>query len=738
MNDLETVEGSVCEIIYANYANGYTVCDVECTDKTITATGYMPYVACGDTVRLCGAWVNHPDYGVQFSVKEFEKKLPDTSAAILKYLGSGIIRGIRLATAKKIVDFFGDDTLNVILNYPKKLAQVNGISESRAEEIGKEYAKQQSMQKIMMFLQNYGIGSATAIKVHKHFGTDAVDIIKKNPYILANEISGISFKTADKIALMLGGKTDEPERIKSGILFILSNNAQSMGHTFLPKDELVLKTQRELGVEIAQAEAAVLSLVGENRVYIQNICGYEAVFLESMLFAESLISNKILAMINEEKIMEQKEAEDFIAAWEQSRNLKLDEKQREAVHRAAESGIFVLTGGPGTGKTTVLNAVIDMFEKKKINCALAAPTGRAAKRLSEMTGRSAQTIHRLLEIGYSGDDEIKSFTKDETNPLEQSAFIIDETSMIDVNIGCAFLRAVKLNSRVVFVGDADQLPPVGAGNMLSDMLKSGVIPTVRLTKIFRQAEKSMIVRNAHRVMQGLMPLANEKNADFFFIERNTGEQIAETVCELCKTRIPVAYNQNPMTQIQVLSPMRKTTAGVNNLNICLQRALNPYSKSKNEYKHGSVIYREGDKIMHIKNNYDIEWESVSGAEEGMGVFNGDMGFIEKIDLENRELYAVYDDKRVCYSFDMIDEIEHAYAITVHKSQGSEFDTVIMPVMQMPPMLMRRNLFYTAITRAKKLVILVGRSEAVWQMVSNDYDAKRYTSLESRLKNGDIK
>lgn len=734
MNGLEIVEGSVCEIIYSNYANGYTVCAVETDDgDEITATGYMPYITEGEQVRLSGVWVNHGQYGPQFSVKGFEKKLPSNSNAILKYLASGIIRGIRLATAKKIVDTFGDDTLNVILNSPKQLAQINGISLKKAEEIGEEYAKQQSMQSIVIFLQNYSVGAAVAMKVYNKFGSESVDKIKQNPYILSNEINGVSFKTADRIALSLGIKPDSSERIKAGILFILENDAQSMGHTYLPKEELVLKAENYLNVQENQAEAAVLSLVGEGKLYVCDIDGDNAVFLEKMFFAESLICKKIHAMICEKELMNESQVEKFIKKWESNHGITLAEEQKTAVKTAANAGVFVLTGGPGTGKTTVLNAILDMFEEMEVECALAAPTGRAAKRLSEMTMRDAQTIHRLLEVGYSGDEEIRSFTKDETNPLEWQAYIIDETSMIDVNVGCAFLRALKLESRVVFVGDADQLPPVGAGNMLSDIIESEVVPTVRLTKIFRQAEKSMIVKNAHRVMQALMPIANEKNTDFFFMPRAGAEEIAHTVCELCEKRIPDAYNLDPFTQIQVLSPMRKGIVGVNELNVMLQRVLNPCSKGKNEHKFGNVIYREGDKIMHIKNNYDLEWESVSSADFGRGVFNGDMGFIEKIDEDNRCLYAVYDDKRVCYSFDMADEIEHAYAITVHKSQGSEFDTVIMPIYPTAPMLMRRNLFYTAITRAKKMVILVGRAEAAMQMVSNNDEIKRYTALEYMLK-----
>lgn len=736
MSGFEIVEGSVEEIIYSNCGNGYTVCVIDADGDMVTATGCMPYLGEGDMVRLSGTWVNHPEYGRQFSVKGFEKKLPATADSILKYLGSGIIRGIRLATAKKIVDTFGEDTLNIIMTEPHRLAEIKGISTARAKEIGEDYQKQLGMQSIIMFLQGYGIGAVTAMKIYKRFGSDAVEKIKKNPYVLSDEIMGISFKTADKIAFSMGHLPDSMERIKSGIIYILGSAAMNMGHTYLPKDELIYNVVSELGVEIAQAENALVSLIGEARVFSQEITGTEAIFLEDMLYAEGIIARKLFSMINEKEIMTGEMAEEFITKWEKDNETELADEQRQAVLTAAKAGAFVLTGGPGTGKTTVVNIIIDMLEYAGIKVALAAPTGRAAKRLSEVTGREAKTIHRLLEVGYSDDETIRSFTHDETNPLDENAFIVDESSMIDVNLGSAFLRAVKPEARMIFVGDADQLPPVGAGNMLSDIIASGVVPTVRLTSVFRQAQKSTIVRNAHRVMQGLMPLANEKDTDFFFMARQSPEEVEATVCALCAKRIPKAYGYDPMLNIQVLSPQRKSAVGINALNAALQKVLNPYSQYKNEHKSGSVIFREGDKIMHIKNNYDIEWESITGSETGMGVFNGDMGYIEKIDEQNRVLYAIYDDKRVMYDFNMLEEIEHAYAITVHKSQGSEFDVIIMPVWNVSAFLMRRNLFYTAITRAKKLVILVGQSDAVGKMVSNNSDSVRYTSLKWRLENMD--
>ncbi len=733
MSEFEIVEGSVEEIIYSNYENGYTVCVIDANGDMVTATGCMPYLGEGDVVRLSGLWVNHPEYGKQFSVKGFEKRLPATADSILKYLGSGVIRGIRLATAKKIVDAFGEDTLNIIMTEPHRLAEIKGISADRAKEISEDYQKQLGMQSIIMFLQNYGIGAVMAMKIYKRFGSNAVDKIKQNPYILSNEIMGISFKTADKIAFSIGHLPDSMERIKSGIIYILSSAAQNMGHTFLPKDELIYNAVSELGVEIAQTENALISLIGEARIFSQEITGQEAIFLEDMLYAEGIIARKLFSMINEKEVMSEEKAEEFINRWEKDNDTELASEQRQAVLTAAKMGAFVLTGGPGTGKTTVVNIIIDMLEHAGLKVALAAPTGRAAKRLSEVTGREAKTIHRLLEVGYCDDDTVRSFTHDETNPLVESAFIVDESSMIDVNLGSALLRAVKPNARMILVGDADQLPSVGAGNMLSDIIDSGVVPTVRLTSVFRQAQKSIIVRNAHRVMQGLMPLVNEKDTDFFFMARSSIDEVEETICQLCAKRIPEAYGYDAMLNIQVLSPARKSGVGINTLNAALQKVLNPYSLYKSEHKSGSVIFREGDKIMHTKNNYDIEWESLTSSETGMGVFNGDMGYIEKIDEQNRVLYAVFDEKRVMYDFNMLEEIEHSYAITVHKSQGSEFDVIIMPVWNVSAFLMKRNLFYTAITRAKRLVVLVGMSEAVEKMVANNSDSVRYTSLKWRLE-----
>lgn len=737
MSELIVIEGCIEEIIYSNFANGYTVCVLNCDGEMVTATGCMPYLAEGEEVSLTGGWVEHPEYGRQFSVKGIEKKLPSTTGSILRYLASGVVRGIRLATAKKIVDKFGEDTLNVILTEPAKLAEVKGISREKAILIGEDYAKQQGMQSIIMFLQSYGIGSVLAMKVYKTFGAEAVSLIKKNPYILSDEIEGISFKTADRIAMSLGGSKESKDRVKSGIVYILMYNAVSVGHTYLPKDEFLRLASEALEVDIALVESALAELVLSKRLYVGNPNGETGVFLSSMALAESKIADKISKLLEERELISESKVCEFLEDWEKNHDIKLAEEQKNAVFMAAKMGVFVLTGGPGTGKTTIVNAIIDLFEELELKIALAAPTGRAAKRLSEVTNREAKTIHRLLEVGYGSDDEIKKFVKDESNPLDYQVFIVDEASMIDINLGYALMCAIRDNSRVIFVGDCDQLPPVGAGNMLSDIISSKVVPVSRLSVIFRQAACSSIVRNAHRVMAGDLPLVNEKDTDFFFLARDGGQEIADTVCDLCSRRIPEAYKQDPMVNIQVLTPSKKGMIGTVNLNIVLQKVLNPPSPNKNEYKSGAVVFREGDKVMQTKNNYDIMWESVSGCGDGCGVFNGDIGFVEAIDNEARAVYVIFDDKRVVYTHSMLEELEHSYAITVHKSQGSEFDTVIMPVFNVAPMLMRRNLFYTAITRAKKLVILVGNGEALERMVNNDSNSVRYTALKYIMENGSI-
>lgn len=731
-----TIEGLVEEIIYSNYQNGYTVCAVDIGDEVATATGYMPYLSEGETVRLSGHWTHHPEYGRQFASEYYEKVLPSTSTAILRYLGSGVIKGIRLATAKKIVDTFGDDSLTILMSAPQRLAEIKGISKSKAIEIGNAYAEQQGIQGIVMFLQQYGISPSVAMKTYRRFGADAVNYLKENPFILIDELGGVGFKTADRMALAMGLPKNSQSRLKAGVQYILSYNASTNGHTYLPFEALIDTATTMLDVDIAEAERAVRSLALEKQVYLQPVGGVDAVFLAPLYLAESLVARKLSVLSKEQPLCSQSEAEQYIAQQEQQMGICLAPEQRQAITAAMQYGVLVLTGGPGTGKTTIVNAIIRILKQLDYSVALAAPTGRAAKRARELTGMDAKTIHRLLEIGYSEDESVQNFQRDETNPLDEDIIIIDETSMVDISLASSLLRAIRPDARLIMVGDADQLPPVGPGSLLGDVIESGTIPTVRLTQIYRQARESQIVLNAHRIVRGEYPKWGEKESDFFFLARSSADAIAQTVAELCQTRLPNTYGLDPLRQIQVLSPMKKGPAGVRNLNVLLQEALNPPSDSKVQRTFGQTVYREGDKVMQVKNNYDLQWENVVSGEVGLGVFNGDMGFIEQIDLDNKHITILFDDDhRVVYDFNQIEEIEPAYAITVHKSQGSEFDVVVMPVFNAAPMLMRRNLFYTAVTRAKRLVVLVGRAESIRAMVDNTGEYRRFTGLRWRLENG---
>lgn len=731
--EMTAIEGMVEEIIYANYANGYTVCTLDVGGDMVTATGCMPYLSEGESVKLTGSWITHPDYGQQFSVKLYEKVLPTTSAAILRYLGSGVVKGIRLATAKKIVDEFGDDTLNVLLTEPHRLAKISGISKAKAIEIGESYAKQQSLSSTVMFLQQYGIGAQTALKVHKRFGQDAVTYIKDDPFVLVDEVGGVSFKTVDRIAYSMGVAAENLSRLRAGVKFVLNYNAQNGGHTYLPFDVLLSVASQMLSVSEDEIERAIYSLSVENAVILQEIDGVQGVFLEKMYAAEAYICRKVSLMAQKPGILPVSEAERLVDEWEGSHTLKLADEQREAVVDALSSHIMVLTGGPGTGKTTIVNTIIEILQQKNISIALTAPTGRAAKRMSEVTNLPAKTIHRMLEITFTEDEDFKLFSRDESNPLEEDVVIVDESSMVDVLLGSALFKALRPSAHLILVGDADQLPPVGAGNMLGDLIESGAVKTVRLTKIFRQAAQSMIVQNAHRIMNGENPILNAEDSDFYYVARGSADTIAAAVAQLCKTRLPQAYGYDPMKQIQVLSPMKKGPAGVKNLNRLLQESLNPPSPEKTERKAGESILREGDRVMQTKNNYDIVWDVPATEEPGSGVFNGDMGFIEEIDLVGKRVVVNYEDKRVTYTYDMLEELELAYAVTVHKSQGSEFDVVVMPVYNAAPMLMKRNLLYTAVTRAKQFVVLVGSEAAVRAMVASDSENKRYTSIRWKLQ-----
>ena len=681
MSEIITVTGTVEEIIYSNPDNGYSVVGIDSVEEgQFTATGYMPFITEGESVALSGNWTTHPDYGEQFKAEYYETVMPSDEESIIKYLSSGIISGIREATAKKLIDHFGLDVLQIMLTQPSKLAEIKGISKEKAKKIGEQFAEIQSMQNIVMFLQQYGISATTAVKVHNSLGANSVELIKKNPYILSDMVDGISFKTSDTIAFNMGLPKNSIMRIRSGIIHILRSAAYTSGHVYMPKDVLIEHTVYTLKVTDDEVIAAVSELLSSKELFQDKVDGIDAYYLYSYYESEYYIARRLIAMSqNTQKFtMTEEKAEKAIDALEAKTNLYLAAEQRNAVVTALSAGCMILTGGPGTGKTTTINTIIKILEDLKLSIALAAPTGRAAKRMSQVTGYEAKTIHRLLCTQRSSEG-YSIFTHNEENPLPYDVIILDEVSMIDVNLMSSFLKAVKTGARIILSGDADQLPSVGPGNIIHDIIESKTIPVIQLNKIFRQAEESLIIVNAHKINHGELPDLSVKSSDFFFLRRKTPQDSAFTVMDLFKNRLPKSYNVNPISSIQVLSPTKKGLAGTIALNKLLQSHINPYDERRPQHVFGNITFRVGDKVMQTKNNYDMVYSRENG-EDGMGIFNGDMGIIESISVRDKCMNIVFDeDKLVEYPFTNLDELDLAYAITVHKSQGSEFPIVIMPV-----------------------------------------------------------
>lgn len=735
MDELINISGTVEEIIYSNPENGYTVCDITSSDgQLVTATGYMPYITEGENVVMTGSWTTHPDYGEQFRADYCETIMPSDEDAILMYLSSGIVSGIREATAKKLVAHFGTDIFDIMLKEPSRLAEIKGISADRAKKIGAAFTELQSMRNIVMFLQKYNVSANTAVKIHNILGADAVRLIQENPYILADRVDGISFKTSDTIAFNMGLPKNDLPRLRAGIKYVLKNAAYSDGHTYLPRDILIEHASYTLGVTNEETENALAELAFDKEIYSDRIDNTNVYYLYPYFEAEYYIARRLCSLSNTEQkfTMTETEAEAAISDYEEEHNIELAPEQRNAVVTALSVGCMVLTGGPGTGKTTVIRAILELTRSLKLTAALAAPTGRAAKRLSQVTGREAKTIHRLLGTQRAGDGNFHSFVHNEQNPLKEDVIIADEVSMIDVNLMSSFLRALKHGARVIFSGDADQLPSVGPGNVLRDMINSGAVPVIQLNKIFRQAEESLIIVNAHRVNRGELPNIRVHSSDFFFMRRQTSDAAVYTAVDLYMNRLPASYKVDPITAIQVLSPTKKGMTGTVNLNRLLQDNINPPEPGKAEHVFSKTVYREGDKVMQTKNNYDMEY-TIDGKDVGTGIFNGDMGIIKHINAEDKYMLIVFDEnKSVEYPFTFLDELDLAYAITVHKSQGSEFPIVIMPVCTFTPQLTSRNLFYTAITRAKDMVILVGSERIIANMVANNRQGDRYTGLNERL------
>jgi len=731
---LITIEGAVEEIIFNNEVNGYTVCEIRRDEDSVTAVGFMPFINAGETLRLTGRWVNHPDYGQQFKVEAYEKIMPQTSDAIMKYLASGLIKGVGPATAAKIVERFGKDTLDIIQIQPERLAEVKGISFEKALRIGQAFEEQRDLRKVIMFLQEYGISPAYATKIYRAFGEGTIDEIKSNPFRLADEIFGIGFKTADRIARSLGIDPYSRYRICSAIKYVLSQGAAG-GHTYIPEDKLKEYASSLLEINIDSISDALLSLALDKAVFLEKTPGVAKVYLSAFHNAELGVCRRLFELSRSCCPLTPDDFDSVIRETEEEEGITLDARQKLAIREAVSNGVTVVTGGPGTGKTTITKCIIKLLKREGYGVALAAPTGRAAKRMAEATGFEAKTIHRLLEIGYMGADEELVFSRNESNPIDAGAVIIDEMSMVDILLMNHLLKAIRPGTRLVLIGDADQLPPVGAGNVLKDIIDSKAVRVVELTDIYRQAGKSMIVVNAHRINGGEYPYLNRKDGDFFFIPRANGDEIVKTIIELCCKRLPESYGYDPMRHIQVLSPTRKGTAGVYNLNLELQKALNPEHRHKSEKTSLKFTYREGDRVMQVKNNYSIRWEKPGTAGcGGIGVFNGDTGIIRLIDNEEQKLEVLFEDERVVeYDFSILDELEPAFAVTIHKSQGSEFPAVVMPVFPGPPMLMTRNLLYTAVTRAKDLVVLVGLDSALAEMVKTERENLRYSGLADKLR-----
>ncbi len=730
---LLSIEGSVEKIIYQNEENGYTVCEIFTpSDELFTLVGNMPYLSEGETISALGNWVNHATFGKQFKVEFYEKQLPATETAILKYLSSGAVRGIGKVTAQRIVSQFGADSFEVIEHNPQWLAEIPGISPKKAEQISASFAAQFGMRNVMMFCREY-FGPTTAVRIYKKWGNGAVERIKQNPYILCGEIYGVGFEKADAIAKDLGIKKNAPERIAMGLKYVLMHNAASNGHSFLPLDKLCAVAKRLLSCEMNEIEDEAAALESRGEIVCVRHEGMKCAYLRDYYEAEKYTASKLCALDRAGKNLGEDNVLSLISMVERESNMEYAVLQKRAICQAASNGVFILTGGPGTGKTTVVRAIIRVFDAMGLRIALAAPTGRAAKRMSQSAGEEAKTIHRLLEMEYGAEDKLR-FRKNENDQLEDDVIIIDEASMLDLMLTNALLKAIKPGARLILIGDVNQLPPVGAGHVFDDIIKSDRFATVELTHIFRQAQESLIVTNAHAVNHGEYMNLESKSGDFFFLPRQDDAQTAATIAELCKKRLPKSYGLTVFEGIQVITPSRKGDAGTEMLNSALQSAINPPARGKAEKKVRDFTLREGDKVMQIKNNYDIEWNK--NGTQGFGIFNGDIGVIKKIDLSEELITVDFEDKICEYDYTMLDELELAYAITVHKSQGSEYPIVVMPLYRYTPKLLTRNLLYTAITRAQSIVILVGNGEVAKAMVDNNRQTKRYTGLRYALEKYD--
>ena len=731
MKNTETVQlsGTVEDIVFQNEDTGFTVIDLMTDKELITAVGVLPSLSVGESLKVSGFWDYHHSFGRQFRVENCERQMPKNSSDMLKYLSSGAIKGIGPSTAMKIVEKFGERTFEVLENFPNELATVKGISAEKAEKMSSEFKKQFAVREVMIYLEKYGLTANECINVFKVFGSRSVEAITENPYVLCRDPISMSFEKADKIADNISNDYSS-YRVNAGIIHVLKHNLGN-GHTCLPKDRIIPPCCDLLSVSEDEIYNAIDELVSDKQLISEIIDEREYLFLPSVHMQEKSAAQRLCVMLKFPPPKGKSSISSRIKSLENKFNIEYEEKQKQAITTALEIGMLILTGGPGTGKTTTLNGIIELFERDGLKVALAAPTGRAAKRMSEITGKEAKTIHRLLEVEWKDTGTLK-FQRNITNPLPCDAIVVDELSMVDISLFSALLDALKLGCRLIMVGDTDQLPAVGAGNVLHDLIGSSLIPVVSLDKIFRQAMESLIVTNAHKIVKGENPELDIKDNDFFFMKRTNTHVAANTICELYTKRLPIAYGYDPLTNIQILGPSRKGEVGSVYLNKYIQKIINPPSENKNEYVTETKLFREGDRVMQIKNNYDIPW--VKGNEYGAGIFNGDIGTLIQIKPAARLMKIRFDDREAIYSFDHINQLELAYAITVHKSQGSEYDAVIMPVCAVMPQLSYRNLLYTAVTRAKSKMILVGTQEDIYAMVQNDKRIKRYSGLKYFLTN----
>lgn len=739
MEDELVLEGTVEDVIFHNDDNGYAVFDFKSDDgDEIICVGTVPQIRRGDMLKLTGGMVIHPTYGLQFKVEFYERVVPTTAVAIEKYLSSGIVKGIGPKTAKKIVDKFGAATFYVIEEKFDRLVEIKGITYDKALAVHNSFCSQRDIRKVMLYLQEFGVTPAFAMKVYKKYGYRTIDIIKENPYRMAEDIAGIGFKTADRIAYSMGIPTDSPNRVKSGIKYILSESLLD-GNVFMPKDSLIRQAGEILSVDEEMVDNCLRELQIEHKVFNENIDGTDAVYLMTMYYTEISAAKKLLELSFFHDDADLRKIDDKIDAVEDLSGICLAKQQRTAVIEAMREGVLVITGGPGTGKTTIIHTIIQIFKSSGMEVVLAAPTGRAAKRMTETTGIEAKTIHRMLGVAYVDDDNGRQkFDKNETETIEADVIIIDEVSMVDMQLFNNLLKAIEPGTRLILVGDANQLTSVAAGNVLKDIIKSKKIKVVRLTEIFRQARESAIITNAHKINSGEEPVMNGNNTDFFFVNAQYAPEVPGKIVELITKRLPKFTGVDSFSDMQVLTPMRKGDIGAAGLNKTLQKALNPPSDGKKEFETSSCTFREGDKVMQIKNNYNISWkiENRLGKviDDGTGIYNGDMGIIKSINKQAETITVLFDDMRqAVYEFTALDELELAYAVTIHKSQGSEYPVVIIPIHSGPPMLMSRNLLYTAVTRAKKFVIIVGLKSSVNRMVANDREVSRYSGFAYRLE-----